>query len=556
MSTIPKGFLPPKEYIAHRIFALPEERYPGKFNAIRHFRDNIKDWSRTAIYYKDEKITFTEVIKNTNKLANALKELGVEQYERIMLRLPNCPEFIYAYYACWTIGAIPVLVPNMLRKEEILHRANDSEAKVFIVGSTVWMDVEESIPHFKTVRKIVVVGERKEGQLFYDDLVKDQSDECEPIDVNRYDPVMLLYSSGTTGAPKGIIRENAAHFEHTVKKPGAKEDVTIEVLEEDVYGTPGALAYGMGTGLPLSQIFNRNAISLLNRPTPEEMLETIQKHKISYLKCVPTFYKMMLEIPDAEKRYDTSSLRWCGSAGEWLPGATRREWIKRFKVDIVDNIGCAEMGSIFAQPHWCPDEKADSSGKLMPELRMRVVDENFNDVPAGTFGEVLVQGPTPILYWRQPEAQKNAVHNGWNRTGLVGRMDKDGYFWLKSRVDDMIVTSGYKVPGGEVENALMSHPAVHEAAVVPSPDRLRGSIVKAFVVLRKGFEPSDELQKELQDHVKAKLEPYKYPRKIEFVDGKKLPRAQMGKILRRALAEMEQKGGGTTLTIFRDIRKS
>jgi 2-aminobenzoate-CoA ligase len=233
------------------------------------------------------------------------------------------------------------------------------------------------------------------------------------------------------------------------------------------------------------------------------------------------------------------------SAGEWLPGNVRREWIRRFRTDIIDALGCGEMTWLFAHPHWSPDEKSDSTGKLLPGFQMRIVDEDLNDVPLGTYGEVLIQGPTGTLYWRRPEIQQKAVHDGWNRVGLVGRLDEDGYFWLKGRVDDMIVTSGYKVSGGEVENMLMRHEAVLEAAVIGSPDKVRGNVIKAFVVLRKGFDPSDAMISELQDYVKASLEPYKYPRRIEFVEAEKLPRTLSGKIKRHELAERLKEGEGT-----------
>jgi 2-aminobenzoate-CoA ligase len=250
-------------------------------------------------------------------------------------------------------------------------------------------------------------------------------------------------------------------------------------------------------------------------------------------------YRMMLQVVDAEHRYSLGSVKCCMSAGEWLPGNVRREWIRRFGTDIIDALGCGEMTWLFAHPHWSPDEKSDSTGKLLPGFQMRIVDEDFLDVPVGTYGEVLIQGPTGTLYWRRPDIQQKAVHDGWNRVGLVGRVDEDGYFWLKGRVDDMIVTSGYKVSGAEVESTLMGHEAVFEAAVIGSPDEVRGNVIKAFVVLRKGFDPSDALIRELQDYVKANLEPYKYPRKIEFVEAEKLPRTLSGKIKRRDLAEME-----------------
>lgn len=185
----------------------------------------------------------------------------------------------------------------------------------------------------------------------------------------------------------------------------------------------------------------------------------------------------------------------------------------------------------------------------MPGWEARIVDENFREVPFGTDGELIVLGPSRQDYWRRPDKQQEAVvqegvYKGWNRVGLVYRRDEDGYFYYKGRTDDMIVSSGYKIPGGEVENALQAHPAVAEAAVIASPDPVRGSVVKAFVVLNKGYAPSDELRKELQEFVKAKIEPYKYPRKLDFVDAGSLPRTATGKIQRKVLAQREKESAG------------
>jgi 2-aminobenzoate-CoA ligase len=539
MKSIPTEFLPPEEYQAERIFTIPEFQYPDKLNIVKSLYDNVKDWDRIAIYYGDEKVTFRELKKRTNQLANGLKGLGVERNDRVLIKLPNCPEFLYAYYACWTIGAIVVVAPNLLRKEEVIFRGNDSEARAFIVSSDTGPDLDGSAAEFTTVVQIIAVGERKAGYLFYDDLVKEQSEECEVADTEKYHPGLLLYSSGTTGKPKGIVQDMVC-----LCSSGDMTRMIAGPLDEhDILGGAPPFTFPLGSSLPLAQARTGCAMSIVDRPTGEEMFETIEKHGITVLSNVPTMYRMMLQVPDAEQRYNLSSVRLCMSAGEWLPGNIRREWIKRFGTDIIDALGCGEMTWLFAHPQWSPDDKSDSTGKLLPGLRMRIVDEGMRDVPANTYGEVLVQGPNGTTYWRRPEVQQKAVYEGWNRIGLVGRLDEDGYLWLKGRVDDMIVTSGYKVSIGEVESTLMRHEAVLEAAVIASPDEVRGNVVKAFVVLRTGFDPSSAMVKGLQDYVKANLEPYKYPRKIEFVESEKLPRTASGKIKHHELAEMDRRRG-------------
>lgn len=538
--SIPKEFLPPDEYRAKRIFTIPEFQYPDKLNIVKSLYDNVKDWNRIALYYGDEKVTFRELQKSTNQLANALKGLGVERNDRILIKLPNCPEFLYAYYACWTIGAMVVVAPNLLRKEEVIFRANDSEAKAFIVGSDTWPEIEGSVTQFTTVDQIIVLGERKEGCLLYDDIIKDQSDECEIADTEKYHPALLLYSSGTTGKPKGILQDMV----FLCSSGDMSRMIAGSLGEGDILGGAPPFTFPLGSSFPLAQARTGCAMSIVDRPTGEEMFEIIEKHGITVLTNVPTMYRMMLQVPNAEQRYSLSSVRCCLSSGEWLPGNIRREWIKRLGIDIIDALGCGELTWMFAHPQSSPDDKSDSTGKLLPGLRMRVVDENFKDVPPGTFGEVLIQGPNGTMYWRRPEMQKKAVYDGWNRIGLVGKLDEDGYLWLKGRIDDMIETSGYKVSSGEVESTLMHHEAVLEAAVIGSPDAVRGNVVKAFVVLRKGFDPSNTMIKELQEYVKANLEPYKYPRKIEFIESNQLPRTASGKIKHHELMEMERRKDG------------
>jgi 2-aminobenzoate-CoA ligase len=536
MKGIPKEFLPPEEYLAQRIFTIPEFQYPEKLNIVRRLYDNVKSWDKTAIYYKDQKITFRELQRETNRLANALKGLGVKENDRVLVKLPNCPEFLYAYYGCWTIGAMVVVAPDLLKKEEIVYRANDSEAKVFLASSNTWPELEECVGEFKSIQMIIVVGERKDGYSFYDDVVSGEPAECEIADTDKYHPALLLYSSGTTGKPKGILQDMAFLY--------VSGDTTRMIAgsldEDDILGGAPPFTFPLGSSLPLAQARSGCAMSIVDRPKAEEMFETIEKHRITVLSNVPTMYRMMLQVPDAERRYDLSSVKCCMSAGEWLPGNVRREWIERFGIDIIDALGCGEMTWLFAQPRWSPDDKSDSTGKLLPGFRMRIVNGDFQDVPPGTYGEVLVQGPTGTMYWRRPEQQQKAVHAGWNRVGLVGKLDADGYLWLRGRVDNMIITSGYKVAGGEVESTLMRHRAVLEAAVIASPDEVRGNVVKAFVVLRKGFEPSDDMIKELQEYVKVNLEPYKYPRKIQFMKSEMLPRTLSGKINYHELAEMEK----------------
>ncbi len=537
MGKIPIQFIPSREDVAQRIYLLPELNYPEKLNIVRDFYERVNK-DKIVIYHKEERIKLSEMRRNINKLANGLKSLGAERNDRILVRGPNCPHFMYAQYACWTIGAIPVPVSSMLRSDELVNRADDLEARFFIVSSDAWLDMDKAAGQFHTIEKIIVFGEKKQGYLFYDELIEDQSEECGIEETSRHDIGRILYSSGTTGRSKGIINR----IDDLCSMAEGPHRYSLSLTENDVVGGWAVFTFALGaTGLLLPARIGC-AISIVNNPTPEEMFDTIAKHKITVLRCAPTFYRMMLEVGDAESRYDLSSLRLCASAGEPLSGTTRVTWRKRFGVDLIDYLGSGELGATISQLPAAPEEKFFATGKLLPGIRARIVDEEFNDVPTGQYGELLIQGPTAQEYWRKPEVQKQAAYKGWNRLGLIYRKDEDGYFWYKGRSDDMIVTSGYKIPGGEVEGVLLAHKAVSEAAVVPSPDPIRGHVIKAFIVLKKGYEPSEALKKELQDYVKANLEPYKYPRKIDFVANFRLPRTITGKIQRNMLRDLEEQG--------------
>ena len=295
------------------------------------------------------------------------------------------------------------------------------------------------------------------------------------------------------------------------------------------------------------------------------MFQLIDEHGITVLSCVPTAFRMMLGIGDAARRYDLSTLRLGQSAGEPLPEATAMEWRQRFRQTIINTLGSGEMNYWQTTRDDVPDDKISSVGLPIPGYECVVVDEGLNPVPPGTPGELLVRGPIGQMYWRRPDAQKEGVcpprsrYAGWSRPSLDVVRDEDGYFWYRSRLDDMIISASYKIPGGEVEAALNSHPAVLESAVIGVPDEERSSIVKAFVVLKDGVSPDERLARDLQDFVKQKIEPYKYPRLIEFAAADALPRTTTDKIQRnvlrdREIARMGREGPAAETRIAADAR--
>ncbi len=538
MSIIPEAYLPPVEHRPEKIYALPELRLPWKLNLVdycidRHIRAGGGD--KALMYYKDKVISYREMQAGINKIANALRELGIEKNDRVMLRSANCPEIYASYFACWRLGALPVLTHHLLRAEEIAFRANDSEAKAMIVSSETFEDVKKARSRFETVKEIIAFGRNEEGCIPFEELIAGQPAEIENTETYRDDWMRIIYSSGTTGNPKGII--NTIGDMVALQESYCK--YILDLRSNDVIGGHPAFAFAFGFSLLLCPGFMGSSVSIVEKFDPKLMFETIQAHRISVLFCVPTAFRMMLSISNAEKIYDLSSLRICQSAGEWLPGDTSREWKRRFGMPILDSVGSGDLNYWLTTTAATPDDKLDSSGKPVPGVECKIVNESFQDVPTGTEGELLVRGPCGQQYWRRPDKQREGVVAGWNRPGLIYVEDEDGYFWYHGRNDEMIVSAGYKIPGGEVESALLQHPAVMECGVIGAPDSMRGHIVKAYVVLRQGYTGSKELAEEMKDFVKRRIEAYKYPREIQFIDQGELPRTVTGKIQRFALRNLE-----------------
>jgi 2-aminobenzoate-CoA ligase len=539
MSKIPPEYLPAKDYLPEKIYPLPEVRLPRKLNLGVYFLDRHVEngkGSKTAFLFRDRKITFFELQKEVNRLANALQRLGLEKNDRMMLRMPNRPEFIAACLACWKIGAIPVLVNHLLLADEIVFRANDSEAKILLVSSDSLSEAVKAKDQFNVTTPIIVCGKREGAFPFYDDLISGQPDTYEAVECDRDDWMRIIYSSGTTGKAKGIITS----IGDGVAAIAAASKYLLEITPADVVGGHPAFTFAFGFYFILFWGYNGCTLSIIEHFDTESMLRTIQDHRISVLRCVPTVFRMIL-ASERENKYDTSSLRICQGAGEWMPGTVIKAWRERFGVDLLDSVGSADLNSFMSTRKGTPEDKLDSSGFLLQGVEGKIVDAQFQEVPCGNTGELVIRAPWGQYYWRRPDKQMEGIKDGWNRTGLICQEDEEGYFWFKGRNDEVIVSSGNKIPSGEVEAALLTHDAVLETAVIPSPDAVRGYIVKAFVVLKKGYQPSLELGEELKKHVKEKIEAYKSPRVIEFASRDSLPRTVTGKIQRFLLRDRETK---------------
>ena len=356
----------------------------------------------------------------------------------------------------------------------------------------------------------------------------DRPHEFPACDTAQDDICLIAFTSGTTGQPKGTMhmhRDVLAMcdlFPRSVLKPGAN----------DIFcGTPPlAFTFGLGGMLCFPMRFGASVL-LIERSTPDTLLAAIARHRATILFTAPTFYRQMAALAS---NHDISSLKKCVSAGEALPDATRQLWREATGIEMIDGIGATEMIHIFISAAG-KDVRPGAVGKVVPGYQARIVDENMKTLPPGKVGKLAVRGPTGCRYLAD-ERQVDYVKEGWNLPGDTFLMDEDGYLFYQARSDDMIISAGYNIAGPEVEDALLSHPAVAECGVIGVPDPERGQAVKAFVVLRHGFSPRPELARKLQDHVKQTVAPYKYPRAVEFVES--LPRTETGKLQRFRLRDM------------------
>ena len=529
--------LPPGELWPERVYTLPETRYPARLNVARELLDVHAEGAsgdRPALFFADQMLTYGELQRRVNRLANGLRALGLEPPDRVLLRMPNRPEFLISWLACLKLGVIPVATMPMLRARELGAILVDAGATTAIVWSELRDELARARIATPLLTRCIVVGGARSEEVAWESLIEGQSARCSAVDTRGDDVAMIAYTSGSTGVPKGCVHQHSDIL-------ASADSYARHVLcpsEEDRFGGHPSLAFTFGLGGLLVYPLRFGAATVLSGPfAAEAMLEAFQRHRVTVAFCAPTSYRLMLRVPEMERRYDLGSLRVCASGGEPVPAATYREWVERTGTEWLEGFGSTELFHSFLSS-MAGKVRPGSTGFAVPGYESRVVDDEGNEVPRGTPGLIAIRGPTGCKYWRRPEQQARYVRfGGWNVTGDVFVQDADGYFVYQSRSDDMIVCGAYKIPGPEVERVLDEHPAVAESAVVAAPDAMRGAVPKAFVVLKPTISPSEALARELQQHVKGELAPYKYPRQVEFVP--ELPRTLTGKIRRAELRQRE-----------------
>ena len=518
IDTFAKENLPDKSLWPELILDNPNASYPEKLNASYELLERTIELvgpNKQAIVAADGNFTYGELLELVNKISNYLVKHGVQPGNRIAIRSPNNAMAVAIWLAILRVGGIAVTTIPLQRAVELEKIVEIGKIQFALVDHR-FVDEWAAIPNYSGIT-FTFGGENS----FIDDISM-QSPEFQVCDTASDDVALFAFTSGSTGVPKATMHFHrdilaiADTFSKNIVKP----------TQDDVFAGSPPIAFTFGLGGLVIFPFRVGATTvLLENAAPPVLLEKIVEHKITALFTAPTAYRAMLTQLEGK---DISSLRRCISAGEHLPLATWRAWFDATGNKLIDGIGATELLHIFisASDH---EIIPGLTGKPVPGYQAKVVDQDFNEVKDGEQGFLAVKGPTGCRYLNDPR-QKDYAVNGWNVTGDIYTRTSEGYFKYESRADDMIISSGYNIAAPEVENALLMHKAVAEVAVVGLPDDERGMVVTAYIVLRSEFTASDLMAKELQDHVKNQIAPYKYPRSIHFVDS--LPKTTTGKLQR------------------------
>ncbi|MDH7798177.1 MULTISPECIES: AMP-binding protein [unclassified Beijerinckia] len=489
----------------------------------RGFGDN------TALIGNGRRRTYKELSDWTNRLAHALVEVyGVKPGNRVLIRSANNPAMVACWLAATKAGAVVVNTMPMLRAGELAQVIDKAEIKLALCDTRIKDELVACAKESQFLEQVVGFDGTANHDAELDRIALDKPVKFEAVKTGRDDVALLGFTSGTTGKPKATMH---FHRDLLIIADGyAREVLNVQPSDIFVGSPPLAFTFGLG-GLAIFPLRFGAAATLLENASPPNMIEIIENYKATVSFTAPTAYRAMLAAMD--KGADLSSLRVAVSAGETLPAPVFEDWVRKTGKPMLDGIGATEMLHIFITNRF-DDMAPGSTGRPVSGYQAKIVDDDMNEVPRGTPGRLAVRGPTGCRYLAD-ERQKVYVRDGWNLTGDTFVQDEDGHFHFAARSDDMIVSAGYNIAGPEVEAALLSHEDVRECAVIGATDPERGQIVAAYVVLCDGIAPDALEIKKLQDHVKATIAPYKYPRAVNFVEA--LPKTQTGKIQRFRLRE-------------------
>jgi benzoate-CoA ligase family protein len=532
--------------------------FPEKFNLADYFLyHNLEEGreNKICLYFEEESFTYGETARMSNRLGNALRELGADVEDRVLVVLPDCPEFVWTWFGAARIGAVITMVNPLLPADDYKYYLDYTRARVAIIPESLLKAFADAAVGARYLRAVLVAQEnavrtslerdvspppldrQKEPgnglkSFLFDEIVSAQSDECVRADTHRDDIAIWLFTSGSTGHPKGAV-----HLQHDLPfntEVFAKQ--TMGVNERDLTVSVPKLFFGYATGTNLLFPFAVGGATALfsERATPEKLFAVIERYRPTILTTVPTMINSMLNAEHSNNP-DLSSLRFCYSAGEALPVELYQRWKKTLGVEIYDGIGSAEMFHIYITNR-PGDVKPGSLGKVVTGYEAKIVDAEDKRVAIGEMGTLKIKGDSAALcYWNAHEKSKETFAGDWCTTGDQFHVDAEGYYWYHGRTDDMLKVSGIFVAPAEIENCLLQHEAVLECAVIGA-DSGEGLVKpKAFVVIRETFTADPQLGEDIKEFVKSRLALYKYPRWIEFVSS--LPKNDRGKIDRKKLKQ-------------------
>jgi acyl-coenzyme A synthetase/AMP-(fatty) acid ligase len=519
------------------------EHYNFAFDVVDRWGDDAEKLAMLWVNERgDEKrLTFGDFTARSNQVANALRTLGIRKGDRILIMLPRVPEWWEAVLGMMKIGVISMPGTTLLTPKDVAYRIQSAEAAAVITDADGMFKVEQAADECPTLRLKILLGPEREGWVNYTRAVASAMTNLTREPTRRDEPMMIYFTSGTVGYPKMVLHTHTSYPIGHIVTGKYWLDLKPTDLHWNLSDTGWAKAAYSNLFGPWTMGAAMFTFDGRGRFDTRQTLELLERYPISTFCAPPTAYRLL--VLEDLSRYKLSALRHCIGAGEPLNPEVIEAWQRGTGQTIRDGYGQTETVILVANFPPLP-VKAGSMGKPSPGFTVSIVDDDGREVPAGTEGDIAVKltptRPVGIFseYWRNPEATGNCIRGEWYITGDRAIKDEDGYFWFVGRADDVIISAGYRIGPFEVESALVEHPAVAEAAVVASPDEIRGEVVKAFVILVPGHQPSEQLVQDLQEHVKRVTAPYKYPREIEF--STELPKTISGKIRRVELRQRER----------------
>jgi long-chain acyl-CoA synthetase len=486
---------------------------------------------KAAILFKDQKISYSELNARVNRVANGLAALGIKPGDKVALYIHNLPQFVEAFYGAQVCGATVIPMNVMYKAGEIQYIMSDAGVKAIITLAPFYPNVQAIRDQVPSLEHAIVLGaEPLPGALLWHQAFAGQSDQATPAAGDEEDVAVILYTSGTTGKPKGAM---LTHKNLIVNIEQVSALPRLKVGENDVVwiGLPLFHSYALSVGMNAG-IYHAATLDIMERFDPTAALEMFQKDRVTILLAAPPMYVAWVNHPAASS-YDLSSIRVASSGAAALPVAVLEKFKQLTGVAIMEGYGLTETAPVATSNGAGPVTKPGSIGPAIPQMEIKIVDDNDNEVPVGQIGELVCRGPNVMKgYFNKPEANEEAFRNGWFHTGDMARVDEDGYYYIEDRKKDMILVSGFNVYPREVEEFLFRHPKIADAAVVQAPDEYQGESVLAFVVLKQGETATEQ---EIIDYCRDGIAVFKCPRRVEFRT--ELPKNMTGKVLRRELRE-------------------